>query len=702
MIIPRKIFRIYLIFYKKDYLIIVLDPEVSKINIIKINIVLADNLLSLFVVNDNKKITKLLYKLVAIYSRSIRRIKLKYLLRYYEKVIIANYIKFKKLNNMFKKKTLKYNNSSSNLKKNNSNISNISNSDLITKPKKASFSYSINKSQPFTFTPQITNKKMAFLMTPCYIVDNDELNNNYINQYNKKYGKEIINGFYSSSPQKEQIFYRTNSSNFLNPEDQFLNTYMKNIKTIKNMKKDGNYNYNNNDYFNNNKNNKIYSARNKIYLPYNTNNGKSIEKDKFINLDIKKPSASEKKNIKGIRRSFFDGKNPKYIKKNRQKVNNANDRFNEINKRNEIFNYDPNDFTLGGENNKNNNGKILTRNKSSNLNQNDNYEFNPFNSRKKIQYKNINREILNHLYENNFMNNHNLRKKDFRFNNNKNKDNNINNNYHSNYNYNSNNNKKSNKKNILGMNTERKPIKKYSIFNNNNLNYDDKNINKSRDYLFPNKQNDNEAPYNKILFNKGLISSSNFSLINNQKIKIPINKDIKKIEKSTSMVNNSNNSNTQSNNAGLNHVSTNYSVGPGGHSYYSSNRDSQIKNNNDKNKNKTDNSINKKNKNNKNQINSKAPIPLQISAGIVDEYFRDSIGKKSSNNSNNSSNRISLQSLSDSKMMELAGNYKLGEESSSDNYQMNNVIHNKKQFYRNYERLYENKKGKKNSNKFKK
>ena len=159
MIIPKKIFKIYLFFYKKDYLIIVLAPEVSFINIIKliyINIVLADNLLSLFVVNDNKKITKLLHKLIAIYSRSIRRIKLKYLLRFYEKVILKNYIKYKKLNNMFKKKTLKYNNSSSNIKKNSSNISNISNisnPDLINKPKKTSFSYSINKSQPFIFTP---------------------------------------------------------------------------------------------------------------------------------------------------------------------------------------------------------------------------------------------------------------------------------------------------------------------------------------------------------------------------------------------------------------------------------------------------------------------------------------------------------------------------------------------------------------------
>ena len=118
------------------------------------------------------------------------------------------------------------------------------------------------------------------------------------------------------------------------------------------------------------------------------------------------------------------------------------------------------------------------------------------------------------------MNKHNLRKKDFRFNNKnkENKDNNLNNNYYSNKNKN-NNNKNNNKNNIIEMNTERKPIKKYSIFSNN-LGYDDKNINKSRDYLFPNKQNNNEAPYNKILFNKGLISSSNFALVNNSKIKI--------------------------------------------------------------------------------------------------------------------------------------------------------------------------------------
>ena len=99
---------------------------------------MADNLLSLFVVNDNKKITKLLHKLIAIYSRSIRRIKLKYLLRYYENVAFANYIKYKKLNNMFKKKAVKYNNSF------NSKNKGLNNNELLNSPAKNA--YILNRS----------------------------------------------------------------------------------------------------------------------------------------------------------------------------------------------------------------------------------------------------------------------------------------------------------------------------------------------------------------------------------------------------------------------------------------------------------------------------------------------------------------------------------------------------------------------------
>ena len=158
--------------------------------------------------------------------------------------------------------------------------------------------------------------------------------------------------------------------------------------------------------------------------------------------------------------------------------------------------------------------------------------------------------------------------------------------------------------------------------------------------------------------------------MNQKKNKIKQNHSPKKINNSHSNNNNSNNSNSQSNNnIGVNHISTNYT---GGQSYYSSNRENRGQNN--YNKSKNDN-----NKNNKSENSSKPLTPLEISPVLVNEYFRDSIGKKS----NTSSNKVSLQSLSDSKMLELAGHYGLGDESSSDNYQMNNVIHNKKRFFRN-------------------
>ena len=88
---------------------------------------------------------------------------------------------------------------------------------------------------------------------------------------------------------------------------------------------------------------------------------------------------------------------------------------------------------------------------------------------------------------------------------------------------------------------------------------------------------------------------------------------------------------------------------------------------------------NKSKKGTNKSVNSSKPIKsLEVSPVFSNEYFRDSIGKKS----NTSSNKVSLQSLSDSKMLELAGHYGFGDESSSDNYQMNNVIHNKKNFYK--------------------
>lgn len=526
---------------------------------------------------------------------------------------------------MFKKNPIKHNNSFTN--KNKSFIN-----ELLNTPSKFPYPYSVNKSEPFIITPQIGNKNMAYLMTPCYILDNDDINYKNVKEYNKKFGRDIINGYYLSSPQKGKSFFRTKSSEFLNNEDPFYHIYMKNAKSRKN---DNNRKYNK------------YSAKNRIYFPsYENsnlfkNNVKRIE-NRSKNKKINRPNSSDKNHIFFGREQY-----PIYFDTNND--NNLYNKSNRIkkNRNNEIFNLNENDFfTLSGDNNIN--GKIYPENKTNNSNNS---------NRKKNNYQNqdINRQILNNLYDNNFMNNKYLRMQDYNFG------------IQNKKNDNKNNNKKNKSKNILETNTDRKPNSKYAIFNNN---IDDSNrMNKTNDFLFPNKFDNKDVPYNKIL-NIGKISSSNFSVINSSKKNIPFGKDTKKLNNSHSNNNNSNNSNSQSNNnIGVNHISTNYT---GGHSYYSSNRENRGQNN--YNKSKNDN-----NKNNKSENSSKPLTPLEISPVLVNEYFRDSIGKKS----NTSSNKVSLQSLSDSKMLELAGHYGLGDESSSDNYQMNNVIHNKKRFFRN-------------------
>ena len=75
---------------------------------------------------------------------------------------------------------------------------------------------------------------------------------------------------------------------------------------------------------------------------------------------------------------------------------------------------------------------------------------------------------------------------------------------------------------------------------------------------------------------------------------------------------------------------------------------------------------------NKNVKNNKKRTSWNIELGQGDECFKDSSEKNS-----NFSNRISLQSINDSKIMEMAGYYG-HDDSSSDNYQMNNIIHAKK------------------------
>lgn len=75
-----------------------------------------------------------------------------------------------------------------------------------------------------------------------------------------------------------------------------------------------------------------------------------------------------------------------------------------------------------------------------------------------------------------------------------------------------------------------------------------------------------------------------------------------------------------------------------------------------------------------NEINTHFLTGLKMISG-VNECFYD-INKV--NNKNNHRDELSIQSLSDSKMMELANRYLSEDENSSENYKMNNIIHSKK------------------------
>lgn len=546
---------------------------------------LSDNLLSFFICNDNKKISYLLNRLLAIYSRAIKRIKLKYFLRYYQKAILAKYLRYKKMSNAFKRKATS--------SKSISNYKTKINFDSFNKPQ---YSYSLNKSEPYIFNPHL-HKNIAYLVTPCYILDDDDeiTSKKIINKFSKS-----VNGAY---PKKKEVFFRTNSEIFTTNEP-FYKTY-----------------------FNTNKNKKIFNDSKKdIYFTLEEEKNKNKFNDKGLFID----------NINdNIQRQFSKKQFPfnfNFRKKN-----------NKIRK-NELLNLnDRNLFNLGGTDNSIK--KILIRNKSDKVLPTKDKNIYQTNDRYKDQ--NFNRKILDNIYKNNYSNN-NLRKQEYEFNITKNS---------------KNKNSKDNSYTInpLNTNTVKAKKKNYSIFNNR-FTYGNK-VNKSRDFLFPNNRSNKELPYNKI-FDKNKIISTSYNIFTPHEKSISFREGPNK-GSGSSINNNSNNSNTQSNNQAIHRVSTNYSIGPGGQPTI---RDQIKTNNNSK--------IDSKSKASKNNLNNlKYSANLEITYDILGENPRDSFGKKS----NSCSNRISLQSLNDSKMLELAGHC-IEDDSSTDNYQMTTVIHNKKEF----------------------
>ena len=528
------------------------------------------------------KITRLLRRLLAIYSRSIKRLKLKYFLRYYNNAVFSDYIKYQKLNNMFKKKKIQYHQKSKNNKYKNIN-NNLNFRTMITP---SQYSYMMNCSEPIIIRP--SDKNLAFLMTPCFIMDNDDINLRNIIQYNKKFQNNMFNKYNLTSRNK-----------------------------IENVKRDSNtyifddYYFNEDDYTNMNTDKK----RNQNY----------IKKLSFLN------NKSEITKGKGNKRKFSENKRAISTERLKNDKNIYNylydDEFTEeyFNINNKKNLYLREDYYVS-----NSKKKMIHKNKNKSVISS---EINPMlddNEKNKNCINNkINLEIFSHLFNNKYKTH--LRKVenekiDKENNNIKGKD-------------------------ITGINTERRQYKNYRIFERNNNGKAKKIINDSHEYILQNSLNINrKSPYKKIIKNC-IFSTTNLSLkeASNKNKNINSGKNKKKINKNSSLNNISNNSNSQSNNQNLNHISTNYSVGP-------LSKDNQIlitKKTEDKNKN---------NKRLKCEYNSK------------NELNQDNLEKNTS-----TSNRISLQSLSDSKMMELAGHYGY-EDSSSENCQMSNIILNKKHF----------------------
>ena len=549
----------------------------------------------MFILNDNEKITRLLRELLAIYSRSIKKLKLKYFLRYYYNTILTDYNKYQKLNNMFKKKKTMYqkhskNNNLKDLDKNNPNFR------TINIPYHQS--YLMNSSEPIILKP--SNDNIAFLMTPCFIVNNNDNDNDVEYKTIKDYRHKFTNNNINKSLTSRHKFESKRES---------LNNSMKKI-----------FDYTNSYSISEKRNNKTNGVKNnmkKIFFPYTkselyrkNNENNSIKKigNKRIKSELKRPVSTE-----SIKKKKYNNI-LNYFKKN------ENDYLYKNNKKNNLI--------LGEDNYlKVLQSKIAYKNKNKSCVLNGLHSALMNKTKDKNDMNNINREIFSNLYNNNYIKN--LKKID---------------------NEKLSKEKKNKRKrmNIFGINTERMQKKNINIFNgkeNINPNY---LLNDSHDYLFNKSSNyKNKHPYNKVIKNE-MFSTSNYSLNNSSrrnKNSFTV-KDMKKISKDSILNIYSNNSNSRTQNQNLNQSSTNYTSGPFNKENQKINKDQKKENSKKKN--------------------------LQNESGFKGEYYKDSSDKNSID-----SNRISLQTISDSKILELAGYYE-HEDSSCENYQMNNILYNRK------------------------
>ena len=499
---------------------------------------------------------------------------------------------------MFKKKKASYqkhskNNNLKDLDKNNPNFR------TINIPYHQSFL--MNSSEPIILKPSKDN--IAFLMTPCFIV-NDNYNDNDIEYKTiKDYRNKFVNNNINKSLTSRHKFESMRES---------LNNSMKQI-----------FDYTNSNSISTKINKKINGVKNnmkKIWFPYakseilrkNKENA-SIKKigNKRINNELKRPVSTE-----SIKKNKYNNIILNYIKKNENDCSNKNSKKNNL---------------ILGEDNYMNilQRKISYKNKNKTFVLNELYSTLKNKTKDKNGINNINRDVFSNLYNNNYIKN--LKKID---------------------NEKLSKEKKNKRKrmNIFGINTERMKKKNINLFErreNINPNYI---LNDSHDYQFNKCYNNKyKFPYNKVIKNE-MFSINNYSLNNSSrrnKNSFTV-KDMKKISKDSTLNIYSNNSNSRTQNQNLNQSSTNYTSGPFNKEYQKITKGKKRENSNKKN--------------------------LQNESGYKGQYYKDSSDKKSMD-----SNKISLQTISDSKILELAGYYEY-EDSSCENYQMNNVLYNKKKF----------------------
>ena len=486
----------------------------------------------MFIESDNLKISSLLRKLLCIYSRSLKKILQKYFLKYYHIVTYLNYLD-----------SIRHLRSKSAIKNNSKNL------DSIYSP------YKLDRSTNFLLTHRKNDSNnIAYLMTPCYIVEDNDYDNNLYNRNNELFPFSVDSYLPSNIPKY-----------FFNSPD--VNSKRYNPTTANKIL--GNYKYFDNNKFRKsfslNKNNHLYKTRGKNDRKINFNDG-------YYNNDI----------LYNLTDHRFSPKTT------RDKKINMKNNFGNTTQEKKMLDYlIDNNFKNFMTNDLNNENQKTPSFRSKILENKKDYQ-------KRFQFFNGNQ---NKRYSQNALNQ-----------------------------------KKTNGNLFKG---------KSSKSNNSN------NLANQLVTSFPINEINDTNPLNNYT-----VSSCDVINTNAQ----GKSKDLNTSNKNKLNYNNSVNSNTVSQGV-KNNTSTNYSNCQNSQLCFMKD---QLK--------KSYNEL---------SDNRKIPYAFKIS-NEVNQYFNDSLSRKNSNSSMMNLSRMTMQSLSDSKILEIANRYAMDTEDPYDNYQMTNILYNKR------------------------